>query len=165
MDQNIHNMAVEFANKQAALRSMTPGEYAQLIADTEVELSKQATAPEGTGQGVTPCGNPKAAIKEKSITCMVCGKSFRVITARHLELHGMTPAQYREFCGYPPKTALTAKDLQRERRQRMQGMKLWERRDASKAASAKTETPAPVKAPEAAKPAPAPKPATPAAKA
>ena len=33
--------------------------------------------------------------RQQSITCQVCGESFKVVTAWHLRTHGLTPDQYR----------------------------------------------------------------------
>ena len=85
-----------------------------------------STAPteDETGNAI----DPKKAIKEKSIACVICGKAFKLITKKHLASHGMTADEYREHCGYKKGTPLVCKFLQRERRKKMQGMRLWERR-------------------------------------
>jgi predicted transcriptional regulator len=75
-----------------------------------------------------PAVDPKNAIREKSVICCECGKSFKVLTKRHLATHGLTPEQYREKYGYKKGTSLVAKSLARSRRKTMQDMKLWEKR-------------------------------------
>jgi predicted transcriptional regulator len=72
--------------------------------------------------------DPKKAIREKSITCMECGKTFKVLTKRHLLTHGLTPKEYKEKWGYKKDTSLVAKSLARDRRKKMQDMRLWEKR-------------------------------------
>ncbi len=72
--------------------------------------------------------DPKKAIKEKSIICVICGKSFKLLTKKHLACHGLTAESYRERCGYKKGAPLVCKSLQRERRKKMQDMRLWERR-------------------------------------
>ena len=59
---------------------------------------------------------------------MECGKSFRILTRRHLAGHGLEPAAYREKWGLKKDTPLVSKGLQRERRKKMKDMKLWEKR-------------------------------------
>ena len=56
------------------------------------------------------------------------GQPFKILTKRHLAHYGLTPEQYREKWGYPKNTPLVCKALQRERRKKMQDMKLWEKR-------------------------------------
>jgi predicted transcriptional regulator len=88
----------------------------------------------GVADGLTsavetePAIDPKNAIRERSVICCECGKSFKVLTKRHLASHGLTPEQYREKFGYKKGTSLVAKSLARDRRKTMQGMKLWEKR-------------------------------------
>ena len=88
----------------------------------------------GVDEGVTPVVetesaiDPKKAIRERSVTCCECGKSFKILTKRHLITHGLTPEQYKEKYGYKKGTSLVAKSLARDRRKTMQGMKLWEKR-------------------------------------
>ena len=72
--------------------------------------------------------DPKKAIRERSVICCECGKSFKVLTKRHLATHELTPDQYREKYGYKKGTSLVAKALARSRRKNMQDMKLWEKR-------------------------------------
>jgi predicted transcriptional regulator len=75
-----------------------------------------------------PTLDPKKAIREKSITCCICGKSFKILTKKHLSSHDLTPEEYREKCGYKKKLPLVCKSLQRERRKKMKEMKLWTKR-------------------------------------
>ncbi len=60
---------------------------------------------------------PKKAIKEASVTCLECGKSFT---------HGLTSEEYKAKNGYKMTQALICKALARERRTKMKDMKLWE---------------------------------------
>jgi len=79
-----------------------------------------------------PSVDPKKAIREKSIICLECGKSFKVLTKRHLINHDLTPLEYKEKWGYTKKTSLVCKGLARDRRKKMSEMKLWERRGKNK---------------------------------
>ncbi|MDR1126470.1 MAG: MucR family transcriptional regulator, partial [Deltaproteobacteria bacterium] len=73
------------------------------------------------------------AIKEKSITCLECGRTFKLLSGIHLKkAHDLTPVQYREKYGYKKGTPLVCKSLQRERRKKMKEMKLWEKRGVNK---------------------------------
>ncbi len=157
-------MAVEFMNKQAGVRPMSPAEFAQGVKEAE-EQFRAMYEPEDT-MSTEPqyACDPKTAIKDRTITCVVCGKQFKIITKQHLLAHGMTPESYCEFAGYKKGTPLLAKQLQRERRSKMKELRLWERdgsgaqRNKAKAAEA-TKTKAAEAAKPEAKPASAPKPA------
>ncbi len=119
--------AIEIVKAQASVRNMN-----------EEEITSMIKALAGSIRGVDegdalvvetgPSIDPKNAIREKSVLCCECGKSFKVLTKRHLTTHGLTPEQYREKYGYKNGTSLVAKSLARSRRKTMQDMKLWEKR-------------------------------------
>lgn len=121
--------ALEIAKAQASVRTMTEEEILTMVHKLAVNLAR--IAGEGTladaGEDA-PAADPKKAIREKSILCLECGKSFKVLTKRHLASHGLTSAEYKEKWGYPKKTTLVCKGLARDRRKKMGEMKLWERR-------------------------------------
>ncbi|UTF51856.1 MucR family transcriptional regulator [Desulfomicrobium sp. ZS1] len=119
--------AIEIVKAQASVRNMNEDEITSMI-------KALASSIRGVADGVAPtvetepAVDPKNAIREKSVFCCECGKSFKVLTKRHLATHGLTPEQYREKYGYKKGTSLVAKSLARSRRKTMQDMKLWEKR-------------------------------------
>ncbi|MGE4443093.1 MAG: MucR family transcriptional regulator [Desulfomicrobium sp.] len=119
--------AIEIVKAQASVRNMNEDEITSMI-------KALAGSIRGVAEGVAPAvetepaADPKNAIREKSVTCCECGKSFKVLTKRHLATHKLTPDQYREKYGYKKGTSLVAKSLARSRRKTMQDMKLWEKR-------------------------------------
>lgn len=130
MSEKYLKEALDIVKAQAGVRIMTEDEITTMVrrlADGIRTLSEGGALPEsGDGAGV----DPRKAIKEKSISCCECGKSFKILTKKHLATHGFTPETYREKCGYKKGTPLVCKSLQRERRKKMCDMKLWERRRA-----------------------------------
>ena len=120
--------ALEIVKAQASVRTMTEEEITTMVR----KLSDNIRAiSENSGNIVVEENeilDPKKAIKEKSITCVICGKSFKLLTKKHLASHGLTVDEYRERCGYKKGAPLVCKALQRERRKKMQDMRLWERR-------------------------------------
>lgn len=151
-------MAIDFMDKQASVRPMTPAEYAAGVAEAEEQFRKLYEPAEVVEDTNTLVADPKTAIKDRSIICCVCGKSMRVITKAHLLTHGLTPESYRELCGYKKGTPLITKSLQRERRNKMSELRLWER-DGSGAQRGKNKAAAPAKVEPAPAPASAPAPA------
>ena len=119
--------AIEIVKAQASVRNMNEDEITSMIRALTQSIR-------GVAEGVAPvvdtepAVDPKNAIREKSVICCECGKSFKVLTKRHLATHGLTPEEYREKWGYKKGTSLVAKSLARDRRKTMQGMKLWEKR-------------------------------------
>lgn len=120
--------ALELVKAQASVRPMSEDEIMTMVQ----KLSRDLRAiDEGEVVEVAVEADPseaKKAIKEKTISCMECGRAFKIITKKHLALHDLTPIEYREKWGYKRNTPLACKSLQRERRRNMQEMKLWERR-------------------------------------
>ncbi len=119
--------ALGLVKAQASIRVMTEEEMlamAKKLADGIYKLcaSEDENTPEI--QEI----NPKAAIKERSITCLECNKSFRVITKKHMQKHDLSLDEYRTKYGYKRNLPLVCKSLQRERRKKMQEMRLWERK-------------------------------------
>jgi predicted transcriptional regulator len=119
--------AIEIVKAQASVRNMNEEEITSMIRALTQNIR-------GVAEGNVPVADtepavdPKNAIREKSVICCECGKSFKVLTKRHLATHGLTPEEYREKWGYKKGASLVAKSLARDRRKTMQGMKLWEKR-------------------------------------
>lgn len=122
--------ALEIVKAQAGVRIMSEDEIASMvkrlssglknISDSEVCIEEPVAAELQT--------DPKKSIKEKSITCLECGKTFKILTRKHLAAHGLDALSYREKWGLKKDTPLVCKGLQRERRKKMKDMKLWEKR-------------------------------------
>jgi len=116
--------ALALVRAQASVRVMSEDEIMAMVKKLTVELGQIAEGPavEATHE------DPRKSIKEKSITCLECGKTFKILTRKHLATHGLDAAQYREKWGFKKDTPLVCKGLQRERRKKMKDMALWERR-------------------------------------
>ncbi len=124
MDEHIRQ-ALEIVKAQAAFRSMSEDELASMIRSLSAAI--QQLAPEAQPDKEAAPAIEKA-LGDKAITCMECGKNFKIITKKHLALHGMTAEEYKEKWGYQRSMPLICKSLQKERRKKMRSMKLWEKR-------------------------------------
>ena len=123
--------AIELVKAQASVRIMQEDEMEQMIASLAGKLKKldcTEEVEEVCAVAEAPVQDAKRSIKEKSIVCLECGKTVKVITKKHLALHGLDAVSYREKWGLKRGTPLTCKELQRARRQKMKDMKLWEKR-------------------------------------
>ena len=129
MDEHI-KQALEIVKAQAGFRSMGEDEIGSMI--KALASTIQGVTQQGDAPGVPLVENPSSKITEKSITCLECGKSFKLLTRRHLSTHGLELDAYREKWGYPENLPLVCKSLQRERRKKMKDMKLWEKRRKKK---------------------------------
>ncbi|WP_320173943.1 MucR family transcriptional regulator [Maridesulfovibrio sp.] len=119
--------ALEIVKAQASVRTMSEEEMTSMVRKLSagIQAIAENTIP---AQEEAPACEPKKSIKEKSIVCCECGKSFKIITKKHLASHGLTSDEYREKYGLKKKTPLVCKSLQRERRKKMKEMKLWTKR-------------------------------------
>ncbi|HJA78013.1 MAG TPA: MucR family transcriptional regulator [Candidatus Desulfovibrio intestinavium] len=121
--------ALEIARAQASVRVMSEDEITSFIQKLAQGIRNVAEGDNVTDiDGGDVVMEARKSVKEKSVTCLECGKTFKILTRRHLASHGMDAAAYREKWGFKKDTPLVCKALQRERRRKMKDMKLWEKR-------------------------------------
>lgn len=128
---NIMAQALEIVKAQASTRSMTAEEIASMIKTLTASITGIVDGVEASvkvDDSKYTEDDVKRSIREKSVLCLECGKTFKVLTKRHLETHGLTTQEYLAKWGIKKGTALVAKSLARDRRKKMQDMKLWEKR-------------------------------------
>lgn len=134
-------MAMDMVKAQAGVRTMSAEEMASMV----LELSKKLSGLAGGGttsvtsvpiESASPVMDPKKSIKEKSVTCLECGRTMKLLSAKHLAAHGLTKKEYLAKYGMKKGTSLLAKGLSRARKEKMKSMELWKRRGAAKASSA-----------------------------
>ena len=118
--------ALEIVKAQAKVRTMSEEEIISMV-------QKLAEGIRDVCMGTQPADDVqpvpvRKSIKEQSIVCLECGKSFKILTKKHLASHSLDADSYREKWGIKRQTPLVCKALQRERRKKMKDMKLWERR-------------------------------------
>lgn len=122
--------ALSIVRAQAGVRHMTEEEIVSMVktlANGIRSVGGMAESPEGD-TSFEAVEDPMKAIRERSVQCLECGKKFKVLTKRHLAQHGLTTPEYKAKWGYKRTTALIAKSLARERRQKMRDLRLWEKR-------------------------------------
>ncbi|MFV0422008.1 MucR family transcriptional regulator [Oleidesulfovibrio sp.] len=120
--------ALEIVKAQASVRTMNEEEITEMVRKLADGIRMISEGTMVADDATVSAIDAKKAIKEKTITCVECGKSFKIITKKHLATHGLTADEYRAKCGYKKGTPLVCKSLQRERRKKMKDMKLWQRR-------------------------------------
>jgi predicted transcriptional regulator len=121
--------ALDIVKAQATVRTMNEDEILSMVKSLANGIKAISGNPtEEVEEAAVPSTDPKKAVREKSIICLESGKSYKVLTKRHLAKYGLTPDEYREKWGYAKKMPLVCKELQRQRRKKMKDMKLWEKR-------------------------------------
>ena len=123
--------ALEIVKAQASVRTMTEEEITSMVRKLSIGIQAISEGGETAQEEGLAC-DPHKSIREKSIICCVCGKSFKILTKKHLASHDLTPAEYRDKFGYKKNSPLVCKSLQRERRKKMKEMKLWTKRGKKK---------------------------------
>jgi len=120
-------MAIELTKAQASVRVMQEEELMDMIHSLANRL-RQMSVDSTQENDESPNLTPSKSIKEKSITCLECGKPFKLISRKHLASHGLDADAYRKKWGIKRVVPLVCKALQRTRRKKMKDMKLWEKR-------------------------------------
>ena len=117
--------ALEIVKAQAKVHAMTEEEITTRLR-TLAELLRKISTEEADARDEQE--RVRHSVREKSILCLECGEHFRVLTKRHLALHGLEPEEYKAKWGLDRDAPLACRALQRERRRRMRELRLWERR-------------------------------------
>ncbi len=123
--------SLEIVKAQASVRTMTVEEITSMVQKLSAGIKAIAEG-DSLDKEEEYAVDPKKALREKSVLCCVCGKSFKILTKKHLASHDLTAEEYREKFGYKKKQPLVCKSLQRERRKKMKEMKLWTKRGQNK---------------------------------
>ena len=125
---DIMQQAIEIARAQAGVRPMTAAEIASEVSELVQTLGNVMNPEEAKP---SPAVDPKSSIGESYVTCLECGKKYKVIGNRHLKSHGLTTESYKEKWGLKKDVSLAAKSLVRTRRKKMLDMRLWERKQGA----------------------------------
>lgn len=54
---------------------------------------------------------PEEAITDDHVTCCICGRQMKNLTAKHLASHDIDMDTYKKLCGYAPDTKLISASL------------------------------------------------------
>lgn len=120
--------ALTIVKAQAGIRNMTEDQILSMVQGVAAGIRNAFEAGDGAAARPARLSSPDKAIREASVLCLECGQEFKIITSRHLAKHGLTPDQYRAKHGYPRSQPLIARGLARDRRKKMERLRLWERR-------------------------------------
>ena len=105
MDDHLKE-ALDIVKAQASVRIMSEDEIISMVRRLSSDIKNVAEG-EGCAEELASSdvqSDPRKSIKEKSITCMECGKTFKILTRKHLASHNLDAAEYREVGpqeGYP----------------------------------------------------------------
>jgi predicted transcriptional regulator len=134
MAQTLLEMAKDLVMAQIAAHKLSPDEMHTALQQTYASL-QALKAQEDANGGVavaTPEPPPVAVNWRKSITkhvvtCLECGASFKQLSVRHLQEHGLDGRSYRVKYGIPRTQALAAKETTSKRKEIVQRSRPWEK--------------------------------------
>jgi len=129
MSKSLYELVAEIVSAQAGVAKLSPEEINELIKKTYESLKNVKSDEEGVEPEAAPVFemDPKKSIKQASITCLECGKQFKILTKRHLSEHALTPKEYRAKYGFKARQPLAAKYLSAKRRKVAKEQNLGER--------------------------------------
>ena len=117
MAKSLYELAAEIVAAQASAAKLSAEEINALINQTYESLKNVKADEEGApAEEAAPAMKPKDSIKQNSVTCLECGKKFKILTKRHLADHDLTPKEYKAKYGFKARQPLSAKSLSAKRR-------------------------------------------------
>lgn len=120
MPKTLVEMASEIVAAQASHTPMTPEEISEGVRRIFEVLhnlqSLEAGLPGGSEADSPPALRPQDSIQRNRVICLECNKDFKLLSNRHLALHGLTSRDYKVKYGLPLRQPLSAKSLTQARR-------------------------------------------------
>ncbi len=132
MPQTYLEMAKDLVLEQIHVRRVEAHEVIPLMEATYRTLAHldQAQSPTASVSAAPPDdsalpANWRTSIQRKSVTCLVCGDTFKQLSARHLSKHDLNPRSYRHQFGIPLTQALSARTVTTRRRALAKEIQPW----------------------------------------
>jgi predicted transcriptional regulator len=120
MPKSLVEMASEIVAAQASRTEMSTEEISDVVCRVFESLKSlqamEAGQAENSQDETHEKISPQDSIQRNRVICLVCGKEFKLLSNRHLALHGLTSRDYKLKYGLPLRQALSAKSLTMARR-------------------------------------------------
>jgi predicted transcriptional regulator len=134
MSQTLLAMAKDLVMAQIAAHRLSPEEMRTALQQTYASLKALQAQEDANGSvaSATPETPPETvnwrkSITKHTVTCLVCGASFKQLSARHLMDHGLDGRSYRAKYGIPRTQPLAAKEITARRKEMVQRSRPWEK--------------------------------------
>ncbi len=116
MSKTLVEMSASIVMAQASHSRLSPDDIADSL--RKVFHALKDIQQMGTGSEIDEAisRNPQASIQRNQVVCLECGKSFKLLSNRHLALHGLTPREYKQKHGIRMTQALSSRALTARRR-------------------------------------------------
>ncbi|MGE3540729.1 MAG: MucR family transcriptional regulator [Candidatus Tectimicrobiota bacterium] len=120
MSKSLVEMASEIVAAQARHAPMSPDDISEGVKKVFVILQQLQALEAGMpghhdGENLGKV-SPQDSIQRNRVICLECNKEFKLLSNRHLALHGMNSREYKLKYGIPLRQALSAKSLTMARR-------------------------------------------------
>ena len=120
MSKSLVEMASEIVAAQARQGPMSPDEISSGVKKVFAMLQQlqvlEAGMPSISESEGSSKFTPQDSIQRNRVICLECQKEFKLLSNRHLALHGMNSREYKLKYGLPLRQALSAKSLTLARR-------------------------------------------------
>lgn len=118
---NLHGVLHSTYNALHQLHAMEERQATRVMQSEELNDSAATT-----GAAVSSAVDWKSSITKHAIICLECGDSFKQLSRRHLQRHGMDSKAYRAKYGIPSDQPLSARVATARRRQLAKSIRPWE---------------------------------------
>jgi predicted transcriptional regulator len=156
MTQSLLEMAKDLVQELIKNDLLTPEDMQQELMKTHASLLElkaqedrdRSTLLGGEGEtvGIVQAVDWRKSIRKHTVECLVCGQTFKQLSARHLNQHGLNPRTYRQQFGIPRNQPLSAKETTAARRRVVQDIRPWEKAPTYEKAHPPTPEPTPTSA-------------------
>jgi predicted transcriptional regulator len=116
MSKSLVEMSADIVAAQASHRALSPEEIAESLRRTFQTLKEIQQLGNGSEFEEVVSRDPQSSIQRNQVLCLECGKAFKLLSNRHLALHGLTPRAYKQKHGIRMTQALSARTLSARRR-------------------------------------------------
>ena len=114
--KSLVEMSAEIVAAQARQRNLSAEEIAESLRKIFMTLKQVQQSDNGIEPEETVPRDPQSSIQRNHVLCLECGKSFKLLSNRHLALHNLTPREYKLKYGIRMTQALSARTLSARRR-------------------------------------------------
>ena len=116
MSKTLVEMSAEIVMAQASHSPLTPDDIVDSLRKVFQTLEDIQQLGNGSELDKAISRNPQSSIQRNQVVCLECGKAFKLLSNRHLVLHGLTPREYKQKHGIRLTQALSSRALTARRR-------------------------------------------------
>jgi predicted transcriptional regulator len=117
MSKSLVEMSAEIVTAQASHSQLSPDDIAdslRKVFQTLKDIQQIGNGTDFLDEAISR--DPQSSIQRNQVICLECGKAFKLLSNRHLALHGLTPREYKQKHGIRMTQALSARTLSARRR-------------------------------------------------